>query len=95
MNQSEKHFDLLQELIDKAFKNFFRGESTSMELDRDNQCEVPPMGAVARAKAGECYDSIEEYKQQTGKRFRMTKDQKQRALSREEAFSETYGELNG
>jgi len=34
------------------------------------------------------YESIEHYTQMTGKRFRMTKDQKARSISREEAFQE-------
>jgi len=34
------------------------------------------------------YESIEHYTQLTGKRFRMTKDQKNRNISREEAFQE-------
>jgi len=37
------------------------------------------------------YRSIEEYTSKTGKRFRKTKDQMDRNLSREEAFKETYG----
>ena len=37
------------------------------------------------------YGSIEEYTQKTGKRFRMTKDQKLRNKTREEAFKEIYG----
>tara|TARA_Y100000310_G_scaffold342559_1_gene446325 strand:- start:7845 stop:8129 length:285 start_codon:yes stop_codon:yes gene_type:complete len=36
------------------------------------------------------YESIEDYTAQTGKRFRMTKEQKSRNLTREEAFSEMY-----
>ena len=34
------------------------------------------------------YESIDQYTKLTGKRFRMTKDQKNRNLSREEAFQE-------
>ena len=34
------------------------------------------------------YDSPEDYKNKTGKRFRMTKDQKGRGLTRDEAFKE-------
>lgn len=34
------------------------------------------------------YESIEHYSQTTGKRFRMTKEQKAREISREEAFQE-------
>ena len=64
-----------------------------MELEQQNDTDSL-MGAVARAEAGEQYKCIEEYKQQTGKRFRMTKDQKQRCLSRDAAFNETYGENN-
>lgn len=37
------------------------------------------------------YKSIEEYTQATGKRFRMTADQKARNLTRIEAFSEFDG----
>jgi hypothetical protein len=37
------------------------------------------------------YGSIEEYTAKNSKRFRMTKDQKLRNLSREEAFKEIYG----
>jgi len=36
------------------------------------------------------YSNIEEYTEQTGKRFRMTKDQKERGLTREEAFTELH-----
>ena len=36
------------------------------------------------------YSTIEEYCVGTGKRFRMTKDQKERGLTREEAFTELY-----
>lgn len=34
------------------------------------------------------YSSIEEYKRATGKRFRMTREQTERKISREEAFKE-------
>ena len=36
------------------------------------------------------YASIEEYTGKTGKRFRMSKDQKERGLTRQEAFAELY-----
>ena len=36
------------------------------------------------------YATIQEYTDQTGKRFRMSKDQKDRGLTREEAFKETH-----
>ena len=93
MEQSERHFDTLQKLVDKAFKRFFKGEDMNENGFNGNE-ELKPMGAVSRAAAGEVYESVEDYKQRTGKRFRMTKDQKQRGLSRDEAFSELYGEKN-
>ena len=36
------------------------------------------------------YASIEEYTEQTGRRFRMTKNQKERGLTRQEAFAELH-----
>ena len=36
------------------------------------------------------YENIEDYTSKTGKRFRMNKDQKERGLSREEAFGELF-----
>jgi len=36
------------------------------------------------------WESISDYSKQTGKRFRMTKEQKGRGLSREEAFTERF-----
>jgi len=38
------------------------------------------------------YESIEDYSSKTGKRFRMNKDQKERNLSRDEAFRELFPE---
>lgn len=39
--------------------------------------------------------TIQEYTESTGKRFRVTKDQKERGLSREKAFKETMIKLYG
>jgi hypothetical protein len=36
------------------------------------------------------WESISDYSKQTGKRFRMTKEQKERGISREEAFTERF-----
>jgi len=38
------------------------------------------------------YENIEDYTFKTGKRFRMNKDQKERNLSRDEAFRELFPE---
>ena len=43
-----------------------------------------------RTPASSEYSSIKEYMDLTGKRFRMSKDQKERGLTREEAFAELY-----
>ena len=39
------------------------------------------------------YESIDQYSQVTGKRFRMTKEQKARNISREDAFLEFLRKL--
>lgn len=44
-----------------------------------------------KPQAGRMYMSIEDYTAKTSRRFRMTKDQKARNLTREQAFEETYG----
>ena len=36
------------------------------------------------------FESIEDYNRKTGKRFRITKDQKERGLNREDAFKELF-----
>jgi len=49
---------------------------------------------LSKAKAPEPtiqeYKDIEDYQRKTGKRFRMLKEQKERGLSREEAFAEMF-----
>ena len=37
------------------------------------------------------FEDIEDYNRKTGKRFRITKDQKERGLNREDAFKELFG----
>tara|TARA_R110000782_G_scaffold102791_7_gene190213 strand:+ start:2600 stop:2872 length:273 start_codon:yes stop_codon:yes gene_type:complete len=46
--------------------------------------------SYSKPNVEELYESIEHYTKQTGKRFRMTKDQKDRNLTREQAFKETH-----
>lgn len=38
------------------------------------------------------YKDIEDYQRKTGKRFRMLKEQKERGLTREEAFAEMFNQ---
>ena len=52
---------------------------------------------LVECSPGKAFNNPEEYKTVTGKRFRMTKDQKNRfeanEISRQEAFDERYDEL--
>ncbi len=45
-------------------------------------------------KEGSIYESIEDYKEKTGKRYRRTKDQMKRGLTVEESFAEFVQESN-
>ena len=73
MDHMEKSFKVIQDLIDRAFSRFWSGDADNMSA----------MKMVPRL-----YESIDQYTKVTGKRFRMTKEQKSRGLSRDEAFSE-------
>jgi hypothetical protein len=92
--KDDKMLEMLTALIDGAFANHYSSKENKMNTQ--SQPEVKPFDELIPL-----YESIEDYTEKTGKRFRMTKDQKQRNLSREEAFSEftqiekeTLGELN-
>ena len=63
-------FDFFTSLIDQAFNKAF---------GKDDPVEEPEAQTSP-------YGSIEEYTQQTGKRFRLTKEEKTLGLTREEAF---------
>lgn len=69
----------VSELLTKTFGKYYRKESTM----NDNTQQ-----AVDGTSKRYPYASIEEYSNATGKRFRMTKEQKERGLSREDAFME-------
>ena len=56
--------------------------------------EDPLDKAFKKSQETVAYASIEEYTKATGKRFRMLKEQKDRGLTREEAFQEIYGGNN-
>ena len=64
------------------------------QYKEDNKLEQIVNDAMTRQLRGDrqqqtaLYESIEHYTQMTGKRFRMTKDQKGRNLSRDQAFQE-------
>jgi len=69
----DKYLETLEELIDTAFGRAF---------SKKGKRAAPAQTQDAK------YQSIQEYTEQTGKRFRSTKDQKERGLSREDAFQE-------
>ena len=77
-------YTMLEQLIDDAFDiNLGKKKKKPMEMQ-----EIAPSEEEAQTLV---YESIEEYTSKTGKRFRMLKDQKARGLTREEAFTETFG----
>ena len=72
--ENKKTFDFFTSLIDQAFDKAFSGKTEDTvveELETDQ-----PL-----------YESIEDYTAKTGKRFRMTKRQKDLGMTREEAFT--------
>jgi hypothetical protein len=73
MDNMEKSFAVIQELIDRAFNRFWSSEK-----------DAP----ASKGRTTALYESVKDYSSKTGKRFRMTKDQKSRGLSRDEAFEE-------
>mgnify|MGYP003117556773 CR=1 FL=1 len=82
--QSDKSFmDMLTGLINEVFSDRHDGKSTKPNY-APNVKEQPKTPAI--------YESIEDYTAKTGKRFRMTKEQKNLGLTRDEAFSQTFGD---
>ena len=75
---TEKHFEAFDRLIEAAFSNAFQRDRKEGSVDRKT----------------DIYESIDDYTDKTGKRFRMLKEQKDRGLTRDQAFDELYGGLN-
>jgi hypothetical protein len=78
----EKFFDELSSLINDAFDGVFGRKASQPKVTKP----APKKELTPTTPA--LYESIEDYTAKTGKRFRMTKEQKQRNLTRDEAFSE-------
>tara|TARA_R110002074_G_scaffold369102_1_gene543697 strand:- start:330 stop:590 length:261 start_codon:yes stop_codon:yes gene_type:complete len=70
---------LLSDLIDEVFSDRANGKPKKTDT-------APPV----KEHFPNLYESIEDFTAQTGKRFRMTKAQKSRNLTREQAFNELY-----
>ena len=81
MKEHDLYADLVQK-IDSAFNKHFKEKK--MENNQSQTSFNPTQNSDNSPK----YLTIEEYSKATGKRFRMTKEQMQRNLSREEAFAE-------
>ena len=81
----DKFYEDLSNLINDAFSDVF-GRKV------DEPLPTPHLPVMEQPKTPALYESIEDYTAQTGKRFRMTKDQKNLGMTREEAFNLTYGE---
>jgi len=85
--KDEKMLEMLAALIDGAFANHY----STKENKVDTKLELAPQEEQPETPL---YESIEDYTAQTGKRFRMTKRQKELGYTREEAFKLTYGGSN-
>ena len=85
-NNEDRTMQILTDLIDDLFSTHYNKE-TKMQAE-------PMKSAPVKEQSPTLYESIQDYTNQTGKRFRMTKEQKSRNLSREQAFNETFGGKN-
>ena len=104
--KEDKTFELVSQMIDKVFCNYYKKEKKMQneeeleEGDRSIFADLLPDEKTRKASFAPMkqpttfYESIEDYTTVTGKRFRMTKEQKQRGLTREQAFTETFGGNN-
>mgnify|MGYP001583208314 CR=1 FL=1 len=73
--------DKLWILISNKVNKYFDPSKTSCDVYVDEGPGKPHK---------QVFESIEHYTEQTGKRFRKTKDQTDRGLTREQAFNETH-----
>jgi len=80
MNNEEENEDRFYKVLEDVIDQAFRQSWVNVENKKKAKNKVPP----------QIYESIEEYKTQTGKRFRMTRDQVSRGLTREQAFKEIW-----
>lgn len=91
----------LGEMFDLCFHHIVHGEKDTLRtMDKDkrkNKFREQMAQASIKKKDDSTQEAIKDhkdtltldnYKEKTGKRFRMTKDQKKRGLTREQAFSE-------
>tara|TARA_R110000737_G_scaffold50703_1_gene71704 strand:- start:309 stop:632 length:324 start_codon:yes stop_codon:yes gene_type:complete len=107
MMTDDKFYEELSNLINGAFDDAFGRKTENKELPNTKVTHTNPLDIGETTMQSETikpdpnrdhfpnlYESIEDYTAQTGKRFRMTKNQKTRELTREDAFKEMYGGTN-
>jgi len=90
----DKFYEELSRCINTAFDSAFGRKPSTPKVRKSIMQTETEMAPQEEQPQGTLYESIEDYVNKTGKRFRMTKDQKQRDLSREQAFTETFGGSN-
>ena len=74
--EQSRFYKILEDVIDKAFKQSWM--------------KVGGKEKTSKGTSSMVYESIEDYTAKTGKRFRMKRDQKERGLTRDEAFKEIH-----
>ena len=82
-------WQFISDVVDKAFSDVY--DTDSSPVTKKKPVTQKKESAKTLDNLEPIYESIQDYTTQTGKRFRMTKDQKTRGLTREEAFNQTYG----
>jgi hypothetical protein len=87
----KKSYEILASMISDAFEASF-GRKPNQE--RTNKNMMNEVATPVQTTTSPAYKSIEDYTAKTGKRFRMTKDQKTRNISREQAFEEFLNEMS-
>ena len=102
----DKFYEELSNLINGAFDDVFGRKTGDRKVPNTKaMASNPAVGEIMtddltdfvapdKEHFPNLYESIEDYTTQTGKRFRMTKNQKTRELTREDAFKEMYGGTN-
>ena len=86
----DKFYEELANLINGAFDGVYGRKVSSPKIRKPIMQTETIKPDPSRDHFPNLYESIEDYTAQTGKRFRMTKEQKSRELTREQAFSEMY-----
>ncbi len=82
-------WQFISDVVDKAFSDNYDADAKPVKVKPVKQHKET---TKTLDNLDPIYESISDYTNQTGKRFRMTKDQKTRGLTREEAFNETFGD---